>query len=370
MNPYSYSDKYISEIEFGFALPSFTIGVAVLALPSGVAAVTSYSDGWISILLGGIIFTLFALLAARVAQYFPGQSFFSYTSYLVTRPVAIMITIIYVLINIFLGAYITRSIAFISQQYLFDKTPMEVLSLCFLLVVIYAISGERVGLFRLNVLFLPIILSIFVFVVFFNVQLFETKNFLPLFKTDVQGYLKGIFKTFEGYTGFGIGIFYIFLIRKPKNLPKTVITGMGVSILFYLFIFLASIGVFGNLVTSNLEFPTIELAKRVDIPGGIFERIDAFIFTIWIMAIFNTVAMLLDIALLLLCSLFKNANKRIIAFILSPIIFYVAMFPRQIEQVQQAATILGKFSTSFFCFVIVTLFIMAKIRGVKQCGKT
>jgi len=366
MNPYKYSDKYITEREFGFALPSIILGVAVLELPGEVASVTFHSDGWISILLIGIIFTLFALLAVKVALYFPNQTFFSYTSFLVTRPIAVVITIIFILNGIAISSYITRSLAYISQQYLFYQTPMEILALCFLLVVVYAITGERVGLFRLNILFLPIILFIFIFVGLFNIKWFEVENFLPLFKTNVTGYMKGMLKPFGAFYGFGIGLFYIFLIRNPKNLTSKVITGMSVAILFYLFIFLTSIGIFGNLVTSNLQFPTIEIAKRVDIPGGIFERIDAFIFTIWIMAIFNTVTIILDITILLLCSLFKKANKKMIAFILAPIIFYIGMFPQQTDQVKQASTFLSIFATSFSCFIIIMLFLVAKLRGVKR----
>lgn len=366
MNPYPYSDKYISGIELGVALPSIMIGVTVLDLPSQIASVTSYSDGWISILLTGIFFTCFALLAVKVALYFPNQSFFSYASYLISRPVTITITVIYILVYIALGSYTTRSLAFISHQYLFDKTPIEILALSFLLVVIYAISGERVGLFRLNILFLPIFLFIFVFVAMFNIKWFEASNYLPLFQTDVKGYFKGMVKTFGAFSGFGIGLFYVCLIRKPKKLTKKVVTGMSIAILFYVFIFLATIGVFANPATSQLIFPTIELAKRVDIPGGIFERIDAFIFSIWIMAIFNTVTMMLDVALLLLCSIFKRANKKMIAFILSPVIFYLAMLPPQTDQVQKIGRFLSVFSTIFFCSMILVLYVMARIKGGKN----
>ena len=366
MNPYQYSDNYISEKEFICAYPSIIIGVAVLELPSLVAAETSFSDGWISIFLAGVIFTVLAILAVKVAMCFPDQSFFSYTSFLVTRPIAITISLIYVIICICLGGYITRSISYISQQYLFNQTPMEVLALCFLLVVIYAISGERVGLFRLNMMFLPIILVIFIFVGVLNIKWYDTENFLPLFQTDINGYLKGMLISSEAFIGFGIGLFYIFLVRNPKNMTKNVVTGMSICILFYLFIFLSSIGVFGNLVTSNIMFPTIELAKRVDLPGGIFERIDAFIFTIWIMAIFNTVAMILDISILLLSSIFKKANKKMITFIIAPIVFYIGMFPQQTDQVRQASTALGLFTVLFSILIITSLFLIAKIRGVKR----
>lgn len=364
MNSFKYSDEYISNNEFMIAIPSMLIGVSVLALPGDVATVTSFSDGWISIVISGIIFILLAVLGTKLAALFPDQSFLSYTSYLVTKPVAIVLAMINVVIALYLSAVSVRSVAFISQQYLFDRTPLEVLALLFLLVVIYAVSGSRAGVFRLNVLFLPIILVVFIFVGLMNIKWIEAENFLPLFQSDLKAYMKGIVQTYEAFTGFGIVLFYVVIIKRPKHLTGKVVAGMSISIVFYIFIFLLSIGVFGNVVTGNLNYPMIELAKRVDIPGGIFERIDALVFTIWIMAIFNTVAIALDVGVFLLSSIFKQMNKRILTFILSPIVYYIAMFPQQVDQVTKTSSIASYIIVYFTFSLILSLFLIAKIRGV------
>lgn len=236
MSPFKNIHTYLSGKEFMVALPSVIVGVSILSLPNDVAMVTFYSDGWVSILLAGIICTIFALLAVKVARYFPGQSFFSYTYFLLTRPIAIIISGIFVVIYILESSRIVRSTAHIPQQYLFDKTPMEVLALCFLLVVVYAVSGERLGIFRLNMLFLPIILFTFIFAGIFNFKWFDATNYLPLFKMELTGYVQGVWKSIGTFSGFGIGLFYIAFMRHPKNLTKKVVIGMSVSIVFYLFI--------------------------------------------------------------------------------------------------------------------------------------
>lgn len=369
MNPFKYSDEQLSQREFMFAFPSVLIGVAILSLPSDVAKVTSFSDGWVSIFLAGIIFTLLTILGLKLAALFPGKSFLTYTSFLISRPVAITISIILILLAIFTTAYSLRSVSFISQQYLFDQTPMEVLALAFLLVVIYAVSGSRAGIFRLNVLFLPIILLAFIFVVFFNIKWFEVNNLLPLFKSDISEYLHGIKNTFGAYGGFYLVLFYFTFINNPTKITRKIVFGMSIPIIFYIMIFFACIAVFGNAVTGNLTFPTIELAKRVDIPGAVLERIDALVFTIWIMAIFNTTTITLDIAVLLLTSIYKKVKKRIVVFILSPIVYYLSMFPQQINQVEVAGNFINIFHIFFTSLIIIGLFVIAKWRGVKNQGE-
>lgn len=363
---FKFSDEQITGNEFMIALPSMMIGVAVLSLPSELAKVTLFSDGWVSIVLSGIIFTFFSILAVKLATLFPEQSFLSYTSFLVTKPVAIVLTILHVVIGLVLSAYSVRTVAYISQTYLFDHTPVEVLTLLFLLVVVYAVSGSRAGVFRLNILFFPIILVTFLFVWVFNIKWFESANFLPLFQSSVKDYMKGIVKTYDVFVGFGIVLFYVSVIKQPKNLTKKVVIGVSVSIIFYLMIFLLSIGVFGNIVSANLSYPMIELAKRVEIPGGIFERNEALFFTIWIMTIFNTVAIAYDVAVLLLTSIFKQMNKKILTFILSPIVYYLAMFLQRVDQAQKVSTIAGQFTVYYTCLLILVLLLIAKVRGVNR----
>lgn len=369
MNSFKYSDEQISANEFMIAIPSIMIGVSFLSLPSEIASVTLYSDGWISILLAGIFFTMMIVLGTKLVTLFPNQSFLSYTTFLVSRPIAIVLTLINVLIGLIISALSVRSVAFISQQYLFERTPIEILALLFLLVVVYAVSGSRAGIFRLNVLFLPIILVSFLFVGIMNIELIEIDNLLPVFQTDVTDYMRGIVKTYEVFIGFGIVLFYTFIISRPTNLTKKVIFGVMIPTVFYILVFIVSIGVFGNAVTKNLNFPMIELAKRINIPGGIFERVDALVFTIWIMAIFNTVALALDVSVILLTSIFSRINKRILTFILSPFIYYLSMFPQQEDQIKQISSISSQFIAYFTIALTVGLFLIAKFRGVKRATK-
>jgi len=349
-----------------FAFPSVIIGISILSMPASIAEATSFSDGWIPILIAGIMATLLALLAVHVTSYFPGKPFLEYAPTLVTKPIAFLVALVLIISHIILAGFITRSVAYIAQQYLFERTPMEVLALIFLLVVIYAVAGSRIGLFRLNMLFLPIILFIFIFVGIFNLNSMEIANFFPLFKTNMKGYAIGIKEAFIAYMGFGLGIFYVFMIKKPFKMTKKVIMGMSISILFYLFIFLSSIAVFNNTVTSNMSLPTLGLALRVDIPGAVFERIDAFVYTIWIMAVFNTVTITYDIAVLILKSMFPKRKKSTIVFIIGPIIFFIGMFPKSMDFMNHLLYGINIFYSIFISSLIILFYIIIKWKGIPR----
>lgn len=363
---FEYADEWISEKEIMIAVPSMVIGTGVLTLPKDLAAETMAADGWVSIVIGGILAIMLTWVIAKLAVSFPHQTFMTYASKIVTRPVATILTFIFAVFALHIAAFQVRQIADISKQYLFERTPVEVIALSFFLVVIYAVSGSRVGLFRLNTMFLPLILIIASVVLLFNFRGFKIENLLPIFQTDLSGYAKGIGTSITSYMGFGILWFYISLVKQPKKVPKMAMIGMGIPVGLYALLFIIGIGVFGNAVTSNLLYPTVELAKEVQLPGEFFERFESLFFVIWIMAIFNTTAMALDIAVFAMTSILKKMSKMKIIFILSPIVYAIAMLPQDFTDVARFGAILGYTAVSYTVCVAILLIVLAKIRGVKR----
>lgn len=369
MKSFVYGDEKISDREIMIAVPSYVIGAGILLLPRELASVTTSSDGWIALLVGGVIAVIIMWLLAKLVVGFPNQSFFAFTSTILSKPVAVIISFIFAVVWLNVTAIQIRNIADMSRHYMFDRTPVEVIALCFLLVVVYAVSGSRAGLFRLNMLFLPIILFIALVVFVLNVGFFDPNQLLPMFETDIQGYLKGIHTGLRSYSGFVIVLFYIGLVDNPKKTPKMAAIGMSIPTVLYIMLFILCIGLFGNSVTSNLLYPTIELAENVEIPGGFFERFELLFFIIWIMAIFNTTSMALDIVVLSLNSIFKNTKKVNVIFVLTPIVYSISMFPQNKLEISSFGSIVFDTAVIYTLFIASVLFVVAKLKKVKKIRK-
>ncbi|MEK3907605.1 GerAB/ArcD/ProY family transporter [Oceanobacillus sp. FSL W7-1309] len=366
---FKYGDDKIQNRDIMIALPSMLIGVGILPFPRILAEDTRFSDGWIVILFSGAIVTAIAWCVAKLAANFPNQSFLDYSSSLVTKPVAVFFTFLFTVQGVALTAFEVRSIAEISHQYLFNRTPMEVVALTFLLVVVYAVANTRGGIFRLNAMFLPIIFITTGLLVLFSIPFMGWHNVLPMFKTDLQGYLQGSLKTTLSYTGVGILFFYISLVKEPKHVAKYTVIGMSWVIILYVFIFVTCIAVFGELTTANIRFPLIELAKSIEIPGGFFERIESIFFVIWIMAIFTTTAMAFDVGVLALSSILPKVKKIHLLFVLTPLIFAVAMIPRDFIEMENFGNYMSYSSWILIVIITTILGVMYKVKGEKQNEK-
>lgn len=70
MKPFEYGDEEIGSREIGFAVSSTIIGIGALSMPRDIANQTLFSDGWIILLLGGLICAVLGWFVTRVAIYF------------------------------------------------------------------------------------------------------------------------------------------------------------------------------------------------------------------------------------------------------------------------------------------------------------
>ncbi|MFD2044741.1 endospore germination permease [Ornithinibacillus salinisoli] len=368
MSTFKYGDEKIKSRDIMIAVPSMLIAVGIISFPRHLAESTKASDGWAAIVLGGILAIVLTWSVAKIAASFPNQSFLAYASFLVSRPVAVVLTFLFAIQGIMIAALEVRSITDISHQYLFDRTPMEVVSLTFLLVVVYAVSGSRAGVLRLNALFLPIIYLTTAILIFFSIGFMEGKNLFPIFKTDMQGYVQGTFKSTLSYSGIGILFFYISLVKNPKKAPRLAAVGMSGVVFIYLFIYLTTIAVFGDVTTANIRFPLIELAKTIEIPGGFFERLESIFFVIWIMAIFTTTAIAFDVSLMALSTIFPKVNKLKIVFLLSPLIFLISMLPKDVIEIERFGEYVSYSSWGLTGGIVILLWVFYKVKGRRKSG--
>ncbi|MGO4274149.1 endospore germination permease [Paenibacillus sp. TAF58] len=231
---------------------------------------------------------------------------------------------------IFYCAYEVRAIANISKQYLFEHTPVEAISLTFLLVVVYAVSGSRVGIIRLNILSLPIVIVISLVVLVFSISIFNVSDLKPFMISDWKSMAKGIQTSAFSLLGFEVLLIYITLMNRPKDTPKAVIIGVAIPIVLYTAIYLTCVGVFSHFALQQITYPAVELAKEMQIPGAFFERFESIFFTIWSMTVFTTTIMAYDCSIYLLMSIFTKTKKKTWVFLLSPIIYLLCMFPRNL----------------------------------------
>ncbi|MFD2612618.1 GerAB/ArcD/ProY family transporter [Paenibacillus gansuensis] len=328
MKIFDYADERIGLRELAITVISIIIGIGVLTLPRLVAAETISSDGWISILLAGGISAACAWLLACLGIRIGKKSYPDFAASVVGKPLSVLFSALFVLYAVSFCAYEVRAIGTIAKQYLFEQTPTEMVALTFLLVVVYAVSGSRIGLIRLNVLFLPIVFGIVLLVLVFGISLVELRTLKPLLVSSPMQIWNGTKEGIYSFLGFEIVLFYAGLMKTPGQAKSAAVIGVSITTLLYAAVYIFCVGIFSHDGLTQITYPLIELAKEAQIPGEFFERFESVFFTIWIMTIFNTTTLYYDLSVSLLQSMFKKTARKSLIYTLSPVIMYVSMLPQ------------------------------------------
>lgn len=365
MKSFEYGDEEIGKKEVIFLVANMIIGFGILTLPRAIVDVTKSIDGWISICLGAFVALIFTGVVAVLITRFPKKNLFDISKSIFNKPVALGITFLFAIYTMLFVSYEMRGVASIAKLYLFDVTPVEVICLVFLLVIVYGVAGPSTALIRLNIMFIPIILFIVLILIVFNIGFFEMGNIKPFFITGWFDVIKASKETVFSFLGFEILLFYNVHINQPKKTVKASLIGITIAFLLYLIVFFTAIGVFSVEVTANLNFPTAELAKQVEVPGGFFERFESLFFTIWVMTLFSTAAMAFDVTLLALGAIFKKIKRITFIFVLTPIIYIIAMTPQDFNEFSTFGLYISYLGIVFSMIIPSLLLIFAKISGVK-----
>lgn len=368
MTGYRVLNHSISTAELSITITSWLLAVGILTLPRSVAQATVSSDGWISILLAGCLASLFSLLALKLALLFPSKTFYEITTQIISKPAAAVITLMMGLHVLSIAAFITRSLTDTSRHYLLERTPVEWSSFVFVLLLIYAVAGSRIGIIRLNVLFLPIVLIILSFVLFINGPDFQKSHILPMFESSWKQLGSGTLVSAYSVIASDVILFYSCLLRTSKKTNRSVLIGMSIPISLYTLIFIMSVGVMSKEATEQIIYPTIELAKRVEFPGLMFERFELLFFTTWIMTIFNSAVMAIDMSVWSFQMVFPRFNKAITAASLAALMYIAATIPEHIVERETVGQWIGYDSIAFAVVLPTILLIIAKVRKIG--GKT
>jgi len=368
MKSFEYGDNEIGTREIAFMVSNMVIGFGVLTLPRTLSSFTESSDGWMSLLLGGLLALGAGWIIAKLATRFPKMGFHAISVSVMNKPAANIATLLFAAYVMLFVSYEARGVANISKLYLFDRTPEEAVCLIFILVLSYGVAGPSIALLRLNLLFLPIVLLIVLVVLVMNIGVFNFHNLKPFFVSDWKSVLISTKETVFSFLGFEILLFYNAWINKPEGTKKAVTAGLLVPFILYLIVFIFVIGVFGAAVAQNTLYPTAELAKQVEIPGGFFERFESIFFTIWVMTLFNTAVMAFDVAIVALRSVMPKPQKITWIVLICPIVYLIAMQPQNVKEIEIFGQLLSYVGLAVGWGMPAGLLLTAKMR--RMYGET
>lgn len=352
----------ISNNQIKNLLVTTIIGVGILSLPSNIAVVLD-NDGWIAVLVSGLLIIPFILIIDKLFKMYPNKTIFEIGEEVLGKfifKIFLIIIAIYATITL---AYSIRVFGEVIKAYLLERTPIAVIIITMLLATSYVSRAEIEILGRVATMVYPVLLALFIFLFLINMPKSDYTDILPLFNADFTKLPRGIMVTIFSYAGYEIIMLAYPLTDNRKDTLKYALRGLFIVIGIYLAAFFISLSQLGVNQLKRTLWPTIAIAKEVDLPGYFLENLDGIVIALWVLIVYTSVGPLFYIGGKTLSYIFNIKSHDVFILPLIPIIYLISMIPDNIISVyDEMGRILSYFLIASIMAVPAIIFFAALIK--------
>jgi spore germination protein len=305
---------------------------------------------------------IFVYVIILLEKRYPGMTIAEYGVRLVGKYLGNLYNILLSLYYLVLSAWVLRSFADAVKLFLLDSTPLEIIMIAMILTSSYLVLHGLESLCRMSEVFFPIFILPFFAIWLLAVGEMDYGEIYPVLSKGFMPVLQGTSIAYGAFAGFGVLIFILPHLRhREKGLTYSLTAVIIISAIFLL-VFIGSLASFGKVELTYRLYPSLDISRTIQIPGGFIERFEAIVLTLWLLSVFLTVTSLYYFSLLNLAITFQLKEPRCLTYFYPPVILFFALLPDNFSSVIEMDIILKYFSL-FLAFGVLFFFLISVIKG-------
>lgn len=349
--------KSISSKQAGAYIIASQIGVGLLLLPSSVVK-TAGRDGWISVLISGIVVLIAELISIALCKRFCGSSLLDINKIIFGKYIAFFLNLL--LLAYFLFSTIANLSLFTIGVgiWFFKSTPQWVLTLYLLLPSLYIVQKGIKAICRFNFiifLFIPLILSLMIL----NSHNFRISELFPVGSAGIRNIISSLPKTTFAFMGFETLLFIFPYIKEHQKVTRYTVIAVLTTVFIYTSIVITSIGVFGEHLLEKRYVAIIGLSRMLKLP--ILERVDLYYLSVWVSGMVLVINSCLFLSFNTAKKLFKIKSRLIPLSIICIIVVVCVSFLEDISLANKVMEYDGYASFIIGALIPIILLIIALI---------
>ncbi|MCM2674513.1 GerAB/ArcD/ProY family transporter [Alkalicoccobacillus plakortidis] len=342
----------ISTYQLTILIINCMLGVGFLVLPRRITVTLDSPDGWISLLISGLIILFAVLLLFYFFSKHKVKDIVEYTELAFGKWMSKFICILLVLYFISLTGYEAVAMSEMVRFFLLETTPQMLVVSIILVLAAYLGSSPINTLVRVCMFFLPFCLVVVFFIFLSGLKEVNINNLRPVLESGFNPFVKGFFSTSLSYLGLeSLLIFTAFTSAKTKKVKAAVI-GIGSTSVLYALTYIIVVGALSYQEVKTLTWPTISFIQTFSIHGIFLERLDSFLLSTWILQFFTICA----INTFNICYILEKTfslKPLTSCFIIVPLAFLVAYIPSDSTEIFLLANFVDR--GGLICLIVLPL---------------
>lgn len=303
-----------------------------------IAAVSTGKDGIISIVFATLYAIIYGYIMISFAKSFQGK-YLDYSNENAGKIITFMIGFIYILKFIISCVFAMKLFGEIINETILEDTDPRIIILILLIVSAYASSkGFEVRARIAEILYFIVIVPIFLFLLL-GLRKVDLTNLMPLFTRTPGDMVIGSYQVFITYSILEALLFTIPFIHfrkaditKGRKVYHYIVNAVSIIGILNVLIFIVTMGILGNIQTSQKLWSMVTIIQIVKMPGGFIQRQDAIILTFWMLCIYSIISAFFFYSTFIGKQIFKveNRNYLLVPFLL--VIYGISLLPIETEQ--------------------------------------
>ena len=264
------------------------LGTSVITLPRRTAHAAG-TDGWIAVLLGGLLLLGLLWMYTALMGRFKNQTIVEIAqSYLGRIPGSVICAGLAVKLLITSGLELRIFCEMINQTMLF-RTPIwaTAFAMAFVCVCVAAGGYECRGR-AAEILFVLVIMPLLLLLIIAAFSV-DYQSVRPVFQADWASLGRGSIITLFSFQGIEALLLVYPYLESTKRVKKRLFSAGALLIIITTSITLLTIAWFGEITVKGKLFPVLQMLDSIDIPGAFWNRQDIFMLWFWTVSVFASV---------------------------------------------------------------------------------
>lgn len=319
----------ITLMQFIFIIHQVQMGTAILQIASQVAEKAG-SDGWISIIIGGLLSMSASVIMILVMKHYPDGTIIDLISHYFGKWIGKLVTIIFILISGSLAIFIlNRSFLFLSAL-VFPEGQVNIL-IVLGLIPTYIITRNHfkiIGRYCELVTFLTIwIMLLF----FFPLKEASFLRLLPILKEGWEPVFRGVNSSLLSFSGIMVILFLYPYLQKKEYALRGVVIANTLTLFSLVFSTICIFLVFSPDEIVQFNTPMVTYLKIIEFQ--FLERVEIIVLSLYFFVMSTSwIPMMFLTAFCTTILLNKKDHKKYLLWFLIMIGIFILVFPPNFPQ--------------------------------------
>ena len=345
------------------------IGFGILSMASILAEDVGH-DGWIAIVLAGMITALSICLIVATLKRFNNLSIIEINNIIFGKYIGRFLSILTIAYLTYGAVLMLRNFSDIIRMSALRLTPPLVITSFIIIPIVYLSWYGLKYICRYSTL--KIILVILVVIYYLLLMKYFRFTFLqPIGAAGIKKIVKVSFSPFTSFIGYELLTFIYPYVKNKKTLLRSALYANAFTVVFYVITVAFTTGFFGEIMLKQLVYPIFSLARAYRAP--VFERLDLFFISLWFPIMISTVLVYYFCAYNSLKRLFNIENNKpkskILIWCFTIMVILLSRLPKDMIQLSSLFDQLGYIATGYVGYVIICYLLSFIKRGDKNHEK-